>query len=112
MAFIGPSSARRWNGRYGEVPRSWRVAVIGPACDAERSMSAPVVGRERELAAIERLLAGLATGPRALVLEGAPGIGKTTVWLRALAAPGIPVLSCRPVEAEAKLAFASLADLL
>jgi DNA-binding CsgD family transcriptional regulator len=75
-------------------------------------MSAPVVGRQRELAAIERLIEGLSSGPRALVLEGAPGIGKTTVWQRALAAPGVPVLSCRPVEAEAKLAFASLSDLL
>ena len=75
-------------------------------------MSAPVVGRERELAAIERLIAGLAAGPRALVLEGASGIGKTTVWQRVLAPGSVPVLSCRPVEAEAKLAFASLADLL
>jgi MoxR-like ATPase len=45
-------------------------------------MSAPVVGRQRELAAIERLIAGLAAGPRALVLEGAPGIGKTTARRR------------------------------
>jgi hypothetical protein len=35
-------------------------------------------GRERELAHIHRLLERSATGPAALVLEGEPGIGKTT----------------------------------
>jgi ATP/maltotriose-dependent transcriptional regulator MalT len=50
-----------------------------------------------------------------IILEGDPGIGKTTLWNvgveRALAA-GRVVLQCRPTEAEAKLGFASLADLL
>src|SRR5438876_8401891 len=74
-----------------------------------------IVGRERELAAIERLLESVERGPRAVVLEGWPGIGKTTVWQAAVeqaAVRDLQVLSCRPVEAEAKLAFASLGDLL
>ena len=51
----------------------------------------------------------------ALIIEGEPGIGKTTVWEAAFelaAGRDLQVLSCRPVEAEAKLAFAGLADLL
>jgi ATP/maltotriose-dependent transcriptional regulator MalT len=74
-----------------------------------------VVGREPELRAVGRFLDGVPEGACGLVLEGAPGIGKTTVWRDVFAqadARGLPVLACRPVEAETKLAFASLADLL
>lgn len=73
-----------------------------------------IVGRKAELDAIDRFLDGLARGPAAMTFEGRPGIGKTTVWQQVFArAAGrsFAVLSCRPVEAEAKLAFASLADL-
>jgi DNA-binding CsgD family transcriptional regulator len=82
--------------------RSWRA-------------SSEVVGRERELAAIAALLDSDERELRALVVEGEPGIGKSTVWQATPAEAvtrGLPVLSCRPVEAEAKLAFASLADML
>lgn len=74
-----------------------------------------VIGRKAELDAIDSFLEGLARGPAALAFEGHPGIGKTTVWRQGFArAAGrsFTTLSCRPVEAEAKLAFASLADLL
>jgi ATP/maltotriose-dependent transcriptional regulator MalT len=79
---------------------------------AERDV---IVGRERELEAIERLLVRAGEGARAVLLEGEAGIGKTTVWeaaLAAAAAEGHRVLSCRPVEAEAKLVFAALGDLV
>jgi hypothetical protein len=49
------------------------------------------------------------------VLEGEPGIGKTTLWTATMAhaeQQGCRVLSCRPAEAEAKLSYAALADLL
>ncbi|HTW09535.1 MAG TPA: AAA family ATPase [Acidimicrobiales bacterium] len=75
----------------------------------------PVVGRERELAAVRQLLTPGDLRFRALVAEGEPGIGKTKVWRAGIdqaAAQGMVVLSCRPVEAEAKLAFAGLGDLL
>jgi DNA-binding CsgD family transcriptional regulator len=53
-------------------------------------------------------------GPRALVLDGEAGIGKTTLWQVGVAAarqkPGW-VLVARPVEAEAALGFAGLTDL-
>ena len=73
-----------------------------------------MVGRERELAAVEELLAVGEPELRALILEGEPGIGKTTVWQAAIdaASPERQVLSCRPVEAETKLSYASVADLL
>lgn len=74
-----------------------------------------VVGRSAELDAIDRFLDRLAGAPAAVLFEGVPGIGKTTVWRQALAraaARSFTVLPCRPVEAETKLAFASLADLL
>ena len=75
----------------------------------------PIVGRERELASVSRLLEPVEEGLRVLLLEGEPGIGKTTVWEHALADAaerGYRVLACRPAEAEAKLAFTALGDLL
>src|SRR5581483_3182008 len=53
--------------------------------------------------------------PRALVLEGEPGIGKSTLWdagVQGAGARGIRVLSARASGAEAQLAFAALTDLL
>jgi predicted ATPase len=82
----------------------------------ERIVTMPdtVVGRDRELEAAAQLLSRLEGGAAALVFEGEPGIGKTTVLTEAVrrAPGGCSVLSARPTEAEAGLAFASLADLL
>src|SRR5437868_3518308 len=73
------------------------------------------VGRERELAALDEFLDRPEHGCAVLVLDGAPGIGKTTV-LRAGVSRALGrdyrVLSCRPAETEALLAFVSLGDLL
>jgi DNA-binding CsgD family transcriptional regulator len=74
-----------------------------------------MIGRESELAAADGFLDGLAEGAAALVFEGEPGIGKTTLWAATIAraeARGFRVLSCRPAEAEARLSYAGLADLL
>ena len=49
-----------------------------------------------------------------MVLEGEPGIGKSTLWLAAVAAArrrGFLVLSSRPAEAERGLAHVGLGDL-
>jgi hypothetical protein len=43
-----------------------------------------IVGREDELHAIEAFVVRGTEGPAALVLEGEPGIGKTTLWLAGL----------------------------
>lgn len=73
------------------------------------------IGRDPELEAVERLLDGGSARLTALVLEGEPGIGKTTVWRDAVDMArerGCLVLTGRPAQAETTLAFASLADLL
>ncbi|HVM15534.1 MAG TPA: AAA family ATPase [Egibacteraceae bacterium] len=72
-------------------------------------------GRERELAAVRRFLADAQMGYAVLVVDGEAGIGKTSLWLEATRLgneQNFEVLSCRPAQAEAKLPFASLADLV
>jgi DNA-binding CsgD family transcriptional regulator len=72
-----------------------------------------VVGRERELAALTSFLGD--GGPVALALEGEAGVGKTTLWLAGVEEAeqrGRRVLQSRPAEAESRLAFAGLGDLL
>ena len=74
-----------------------------------------IVGRDPERAVVELVLDAGLERFAALIVEGDAGIGKTTVWrdaTRAAAERGYLVLACRPAEAEAALAFASLADLL
>ena len=74
-----------------------------------------MIGRESELGDIAWFLTEVTRGPAALVLAGEPGIGKTALWRAAVAqakARSFCVLTARPVEAEAGLAFAALADLL
>ena len=73
-----------------------------------------VVGRQEELADLDRFLEADGELPAALVLEGEAGIGKTTLWRNAVAAASDSyfVLSAQPVAAEAELSHASLADLL
>lgn len=72
-------------------------------------------GRELEREASERFLDSVAQHAAALVFEGEPGIGKTTVWRETAERAGergYRVLSCRPAQAEAKLSYAGLTDLL
>jgi len=75
-----------------------------------------VIGRDDELrsldASLDRPAAG---GLAALVLEGEAGIGKSTLWLAGVEAArkrGLRVLSSRPAELEAGVAYAGLGDLL
>jgi DNA-binding CsgD family transcriptional regulator len=78
-------------------------------------MATTVFGRDAELVAVDTVLASARHGLAALVLEGDPGIGKTTVWREGIAhaaGTGYRVLSCRAASAEARLSFAALGDLL
>jgi len=78
-------------------------------------LASDVIGREPELALLDRFLDSIPTGPSALLLSGEPGIGKTTVWQDGLASAlqrRYGTLSCRPVEAETRLSYAALGDLL
>ena len=77
-------------------------------------MSSVVIGREREIAEVGRLLDDAALGPSGLLLGGEAGIGKTTIWSAAVdeaGERGYLVLVARPSEAETELAFAGLTDL-
>ena len=74
-----------------------------------------MVGREHELAAVETILNCGLEQYSALLLSGEAGIGKTTVWQEAVRLgeeAGFRALRCRPGQAEAKLGFAALSDLL
>ncbi len=74
-----------------------------------------IVGREVQLAEVDRFLGASARGFAVLVLEGDAGIGKTTVWREARRRAqerGARVLWCRPAVAEARLSFAAVADML
>jgi DNA-binding CsgD family transcriptional regulator len=73
------------------------------------------VGREAELDRIARFLAAVPGAATALVIDGEPGIGKTTLWKEAVAAArgaSFTVLRSRPGQAEAELPYLGLADLL
>src|SRR2546422_1002514 len=73
------------------------------------------IGREAELATSARFLEGLERTPRALVLAGEAGIGKTTVWKQVLASArerGYWALSCRPTQSETALSFSARVGLV
>src|SRR6188472_3991961 len=72
-----------------------------------------IVGRVPELARIDRFLDD--ASPGVLVLEGAAGVGKTTLLLEAIeraSARKWTVLRSRPAEVEHSFVFAGLRDLL
>jgi DNA-binding CsgD family transcriptional regulator len=77
-------------------------------------MTDQIVGRESELGSIYAFLDGSVESPAGLVLEGEPGIGKSTLWLAAVTAArerGFVVLVAFPAEAERGLAHVGLGDL-
>lgn len=81
-----------------------------PAVDTE------IVGRETELARVGAFVEATDHRiSRVMVLEGEPGIGKSTVWLDGVQHArelGLRILLSRPAEAEGDLAYVGLGDLL
>lgn len=74
-----------------------------------------LAGRESEVRAISDFLAHIGDGPVGLLLEGEPGIGKTTLLVDATdqaLARGFQVLSARGSPAEVSYAYSAVADLL
>ena len=72
-------------------------------------------GRVDELAKLVAFLDAVSGNPGILVIQGEAGAGKTTLFdaaLRAARARAYRVLVARPAEAEARLSFAALRDLL
>jgi tetratricopeptide (TPR) repeat protein len=81
------------------------------AVAAHRSL----VGREDELVRVLEFVSQASEGPRAMIIGGEAGIGKTMLWRAALEseeAERLRVLSTRCVEAELPLGMAGLSDLL
>jgi DNA-binding CsgD family transcriptional regulator len=77
-------------------------------------MAFRIVGRDEELDSISGFLDGFEEEKLALVLEGEPGIGKSTVWAAGVEEArdrGGRVLVSRPAEAERGLAHVGLGDL-
>jgi DNA-binding CsgD family transcriptional regulator len=73
------------------------------------------IGREAEVGKICAFLSAGSGAPRALVITGDVGIGKTAVWkhmVQTALRPSFRVLSCRPALSERPLAFSALDDLL
>ena len=88
---------------------------MGTNDEFPESGASAIVGRSAELDALNTFVDSVDRGPAMLVLEGEPGLGKTTLWregLHAAARRSFQVLECRPVQAEAQLAFTALSDLL
>jgi DNA-binding CsgD family transcriptional regulator/DNA polymerase III delta prime subunit len=82
---------------------------------SEAGVVTALIGRDRERKELEAFLGATGNGPKALLLEGEPGIGKTTLWRAGIDGArerGFRVLTARPAEAEASLSFAVLGDLL
>ena len=87
------------------------ASCIQRRCIVDESMT--ILGRDVERERLEHFVVGL--GPAMLLVEGEPGIGKTTLWRHGTAVAersGLRVLALRPGEAERPLAFAGLAGLL
>ena len=75
----------------------------------------PLVGRDPELATIDRFLRSVPEGFRAVVLRGGAGYGKSALLDETVAraqAAGFRVLTARPAQTEAELPFGVLAELL
>lgn len=78
-------------------------------------MSERIVSRKAEQHALVDFLDSAPRQPCALVVEGDPGIGKTTLWLDVVMRArdrGFRVLTTRSTAAESVLAYTALADLL
>lgn len=74
-----------------------------------------LVGRVDEVTTLDGFLADPLAEPRALLIDGEPGIGKTTLLHHLLAIArgrGYAVLACRPSRSETDLSYAGLVELL
>src|SRR5687768_10238063 len=75
----------------------------------------PLVGRDSELASIDRFLRSVGEGYHAVVFRGGAGYGKSALLEEAVArarAAGFRTLTARPAETETELPFGVLAELL
>ena len=77
--------------------------------------AATLIGRDEDLARLDDFLRNEEDRASVLVLDGDPGIGKTTLWRAGIDRAregGFRVLEARPAASERELSFAALGDLL
>jgi DNA-binding CsgD family transcriptional regulator len=114
-----------FTGSLGAAPELPGLVGRPPTADGSRYQSGALVdvrGRDAELAQIDGWLRAGTQGSAepvssggVLVIEGEPGIGKTTLWgeaVRRARLAGCQLLSCRPVPSDAGLPHVGLSDLL
>lgn len=92
-------------------PKANDVANPSPPSSSDERL----IGRHREVAACDQVLASALVGGKALLLRGSPGVGKTALLeaSRTMAeARGLRVLSTGGAQAETSFAFAGLQPLL
>jgi DNA-binding CsgD family transcriptional regulator len=81
---------------------------------ARARVTRSIVGREPELARLEALLEPGTDRARVVLIDGEPGMGKTTLWSAAIESARERrwrVLDIRPTDADAIFAYAGLGDL-
>src|SRR4029453_13299983 len=74
-----------------------------------------IEGRKDELSRIANFLDGVTDGGGSPSIPGGAGTGKTTLWRATLdlaAERGFQTISCRAAEADTRISYAGLADLL
>jgi DNA-binding CsgD family transcriptional regulator len=87
---------------------------VGVADGSSDGMDPTIAGRDEELAKVDAFLDEVERGPSCLLIDGEPGIGKTTLWLHAVSrarARGHAVLETRSAEEEMPIAGVTLLDL-
>src|SRR6188508_1138655 len=90
-------------------PRETASANVPPRMNAREEL----FGRDSELAVLTAFIGGTDAG--AMLLEGEPGIGKTSLWRSGLIEAqrsGKRVIESTPASGETQLAFSVLSDLL
>ncbi|MEV5745365.1 LuxR C-terminal-related transcriptional regulator [Microbispora rosea] len=88
------------------------VDVIRTAGSHERG---EIVGRRVELDSLSAFMDEVPANMAACLIEGEAGVGKSTLWRAGVAIAqrrGHQVLACAPAEAETRLAYSALGDLL
>jgi DNA-binding CsgD family transcriptional regulator len=91
------------------------ISMDGLAHAEELTSNVGDAGRAAATREVADFLVSASIEPSALVVEGEPGIGKTTLWLAAVDLAqerGFRVLAAHPGAAESVMAYAALADML
>jgi len=96
------------------MPRATILVARTTSSGATHGAGHPIVGREQELAWLERLIDGVSERG-ALLVRGEPGIGKSTLLAATVSyaeRAGMRVLRATGVQSEAQLPFAGLHQLV